>query len=212
MALWTEVSTPFMIGITKISDKSHFLSWFQHHTATTLTIAAALLPGIATLFLVSVTKAEGKRNHESNRHMIESNRHLINLQYRANAYKNVVQFIAETRYQMRKRLKSLQERIADQTHDHPQPPEVNREELSVFVTLELHASSEALEVYFNWDDKLTICSNLFDKLIKRDQSLEFKDLSETSRIEDLNTIASQMSELYRLEKAFLETVKREVAL
>ena len=212
MVLWTEVSTAFIVEVTKNPGKSHLLSWFQHHTATTLTIAAALLPGIATLFLVSVTKAEGKRNHESSRHMIESSRHLINLQYRANAYKNVVQFIAETRYQMRKRLRGLQDRIADKAIDQPQPPDVNREELSVFVALELHASSEALEVYFDWDDNLTTCSNLFDKLIKRDQGLEFKDLSDTSRIEDLNTIASQMSELYRLEKTFLETVKREVAL
>ena len=188
------------------------IHWFQHHSAATLTIAAALLPGIATLFLVWATKTEGKRNHESNRHLIESNRHLINLQYRANVYKNVVQFLAETRHEMRRRHKSLQDRIADQTYDHQQPPEVNREELSVFVALELHASSEALAVYFNWDDKLTICSDLFDKLIKRDQILEFKDLSEKFRMEDLDTIASQISELYRLEKAFLETVKREVAL
>lgn len=212
MGIWTEVSTAFIVRITKPPDKSHLLTWFQHHATATLTIAAALLPGIATLFLVSVTKAESKRNHESNRHLIESNRHLINLQFRANAYKNVVQFIVETRYQMRKRLRGLQDRIADQTYAHQQPPEVNREELSLFVALELHASSEALEVYFDWDDKLTTCSKLFDKLIKRDQSLEFKNLSEASRIKDLNTISSQISELYRLEKSFLETVKREVAI
>ena len=84
MALWTEVSTAFFVEVTKNPGKSHFLQWFQHHASTTLTIAAALLPGIATLFLVSVTKAESKRNHESNRHMIESNRRLINLQFRAN--------------------------------------------------------------------------------------------------------------------------------
>ena len=106
----------------------------------------------------------------------------------------------------------VQDRIADQTYGHQQSPEVNREELSLFVALELHASSEALEVYFDWDDKLTTCSNLFDKVIKRDQGSESKDLSETSRIEDLNTIASLISELYKLEKTFLETVKREVAL
>ena len=205
MALWTEVSTAFIVEVTKNPGKSDFLQWFQHHTTTTLTIVAALLPGIATLFLVSVTKAESKRNHESNRH-------LINLQFRANAYKTVVQFIVETRYQMRKRLRGLQDRIADQTYAHQQPPEVNREELSLFVALELHASSEALEVYFDWDDKLTTCSDLFDQLIKRDQGLEFKNLSEASRIKDLNTIASQISELYRLEKSFLETVKREVAI
>ena len=180
--------------------------------ATTLTIAAALLPGIATIFLVWVTKTEGKRNHLSNRRLIESNRHLINLQYRANVYKDVVQFMAETRYQIRKRHKGLQDRIADQTYYHQQPPEVNRDELSVFVALELHASNEALKFYFDWDDKLTTCVDHFDKLIKRDQHLEFKDLSEKSRVETLNAIASQISELDRLEKAFLETVKQEVAL
>jgi len=188
------------------------MTWFHHHTAIILTIASALLPGVATVFLVWATKIAGKRNHESNRRLIESNRHLINLQYRANVYKDVVQFMVETRYQMRKRHKGLQDRMADQTYYSQQPPEVNHEELSVFVALELHASSEALKTYFVWDDKLNTCADHFDKLIKRDQHLEFKDLSEQSRAEDLNAIDSQISELDRLAKVFLETVKQEVAL
>ena len=188
------------------------LTWFQHHIAASLTIAAALLPGIATVFLVWATKTEGKRNHLSNRRLIESNRHLINLQYRANVYKNVVQFMAEARYKLRERHKGLLDRIADQAYYTEQPPEVNREELSVFVALELHASSASLEIYCVWDDKLTTCLGHFDNLIKRDQHLEFKDLSDKSRFEDLTAISSQISELHRLEKAFLETVKREVAL
>lgn len=188
------------------------IHWFQHHTTTILTIAAALLPGVATIFLVWATKAEGKRNHLSNRNLIESNRHLINLQYRANVYKDVFQFMTETRYQMERRHKGLQDQIADKTYYYQQPPEVNREELSVFVSLELHASIEALSAYFNWDDNLTTTMDLFHKLIKRDQNLKFNDLSEKSRMDDLNAIASQISELDRLAKAFLETVKQEVAL
>jgi hypothetical protein len=60
MAFWTQVSTAFIVEIIKNPGKGHFLPWFQHHATTTFTIAAALLPGIATLFLVSVTKAESK--------------------------------------------------------------------------------------------------------------------------------------------------------
>ena len=53
-------------------------SWMQQNAASTLTAAGTLLPGIATVFLVWATKTEGRRNHESNRRLIESNRHLIN--------------------------------------------------------------------------------------------------------------------------------------
>lgn len=212
MTLWTTISTAHVTRIAKTPYRNHLLEWFSHHTAASLTIAGALLPGVATIFLVWATKTEGKRNHLSNRHLIESNRHLINLQYRANVYKDVVQFMAETRYQMRRRHKALQDRIADQDFNFQQPPEVNREELSVFVALELHASTEALKAYFDWDDNLTTCMDLFHKLVNHDHDVESKNRSEKFRIDDLTSLASQTSKLHTSEKAFLETVKREVAL
>lgn len=187
-------------------------SWMQQNAASTLTAAGTLLPGIATVFLVWATKTEGRRNHESNRRLIESNRHLINLQYRANVYKDVVRFMAETRHQIRRRYKRLQDQLADQSQDDETPPEVSREELGVFVALELHASADVLEAYFDWDDSLTSSMVLLQDLIKRDRYLAPAKPTDRSRSVELDTLATQMSELDRLEKRFLETVKQEVAL
>ncbi|OIQ75430.1 hypothetical protein GALL_429000 [mine drainage metagenome] len=187
-------------------------SWMQHNATATLTTAGTLLPGIATIFLVWATKTEGRRNHESNRRLIESNRHLINLQYRANVYKDVVRFMAETRYQIRRRFKRLQDQLGDQSQDDETPLEVNREELGVFVALELHASGEVLEAYFDWDDALTSSMVLLQSLIKGDGQLAPAKPADRSRSFELDTLATHMSELDRLEKRFLETAKQEVAL
>lgn len=164
----------------------------NNHATVVLTIVASFLPPIATFFVVWATKTEGKRNHLANRQLIESNRHLINLQYRANVYRDVIQFMAVNRHRIIRRYLRSQEpelvKVTDQDRSH----EINRDELSVFVALELHASAIALAAYFKWDDALTACLD--------------------SMVEDSDVIQRRISELDRLEKSFLETVKQEVAL
>ena len=185
---------------------------FHHQAINALSLVATFLPPIATFFVVWATKTEGKRNHQANRQMIESNRHLINLQYRASVYRDVIQFMAVNRHRvMRKYLNSQEPQSVEQTNVE-RSPEVNRDELSVFVALELHASDNALKAYFRWDDKLTTCTELIHQLIERHRNDSARNRPENTSWVDSNAVLHQVSELDRLEKAFLETVKQEVAL
>jgi hypothetical protein len=178
-------------------------------------IGTMALAGV-TYKLVRETMNQGKRNHEANQRSYDLTLHQINLQYRASVYNGVIQFMANTRIWLTNRLDSLRLHLAEPTHPLLQASrELNSEELNTFVALELHGSNEALVANSIWNDKVESCSDLFDKLIDRDVNRDFNirsDPSETSRVELLNSIDLQLSELYSLEKAFLDRAKAEVRL
>lgn len=209
-------------GLSNSGNDSHLWRWVAdvwnrlYRGAPFWTAIGTIALASVTYKLVRETKDQGKRNHEANQRSYDLTLHQINLQYKASVYNGVIQFMANTRIWLTKRLDALRVHLAEPTHPLLQASrELNSEELNTFVALELHGSDEALVANSNWNDKVESCSDLFDKLIDHDVHRDFNvesNPSEPSRVELLNSIDSQLSELYNLEKAFLERVKEEVRL
>lgn len=178
-------------------------------------IGTFALAGV-TFSLVQQTKEQGKRNHEANERSYRLTLHQINLQYKADVYRGVIRSMAQTRIWFTVRLDSLMEHLAEPTNPLLAPPrQLSDEEMEILVALELHASTEALSANSNWYDKVQRCSDAFDALIHRDVNRNFNQPSnphEGSRIQLLEEIRSQISDLEVLEKVFLDLAKTEVRL
>ena len=166
--------------------------------------------------MVQTTKSQGEQNAAANQRSYELTLHQINLQYKANVYKGVIQFMAKTHIWFTARLDSLSEQLAEPTHPLLNlPRQLDDQELDIFVALELHASAKVLAANLIWDEEAKKCSTLFDELTNRDVNRDFNQPSnpqEEVRIGLLNQIRSHLSELDNLEKAFLDTVKADVRL